>query len=97
MGVEHREVIDSDGRRWRERVRDGVMESRELLAMRFQPEKVQLEIAMEERWSDWFRWKTTREEAMVRGAAAPVVSALTVRENASWAAYAAAINEWRQA
>ena len=97
MAVTHPETIDGDGRRWAELWEDGVLVERTLRPMRFQPPKVRLELAMEVRWSDWQRWKTTREEAQARGLAAPIVTALTNRENASWSAYAAAIAEWRQA
>ena len=96
MAVEHREAVES-GVRYREMWRDGVLETRFRLAMELQPPKVRLELAMEVRWSDWQRWKTTREEAQARGLAAPIVTALTNRENASWTAYAAAIAEWRTA
>ena len=62
-----------------------------------QPLKARLEIQMEERYADWKRWKDTRIEAQARGLAAIVITALTNKEDASWAAYAVAINEWRLA
>lgn len=67
------------------------------LAFDFQPLKVRLEIQMEERYADWKRWQDTRIEAQARGLAAPVITALTNKEDSSWAAYAVAINEWRLA
>ena len=62
-----------------------------------QPLKARLEIQMEDRYADWKRWKDTRVEAQSRGMAALVITALTNKEDASWAAYATAINEWRLA
>lgn len=98
MGVtEHRSVVDADGRLWRELHEDGVLVARELRPMRDQPAKVRLEMAMADRWADWWRWKTTREEAVSRGMAPAVVTALRGREDAAWVAYAVAIVEWRAA
>lgn len=57
--------------------------------------RARLEREMDERWAEWQRWKTTREEAQARGMASAIVTALTGRENAAWTAYAQAINDWR--
>lgn len=60
-----------------------------------QPAKVRAEREMEEHFGDWQRWKLTREEAQARSLPAAAITALTNRENAAWAAYAGAIQEWR--
>lgn len=62
-----------------------------------QTSKAVLEDRMEDLYADWQRWKTTREEAQARSVPAPIVTALTNRENALWALYVAAINQWRLA
>ena len=56
-----------------------------------------LEDRMVELYERWQRWKATRAEAQARGMAAAVVTALTARENAAWAAYGDAIAAWRNA
>ena len=45
----------------------------------------------------WWRWQTTRIEAQTRAMPAPVITALTNRENAAWTAYADILNAWRVA
>lgn len=62
-----------------------------------QPGKVRAEREMEEHFGDWQRWKLTREEAKARALPGAVITALTNRENAAWAAYQMAIQRWRQA
>src|SRR5687767_11091609 len=57
--------------------------------------KAGLERALEESYSDWLRWKTTRLEAVARSAPALVVTALTTRENAAWAGYLQMLQSWR--
>lgn len=99
MAVRRTETIDSSGAT--------IVEERDVdtnaLLRRFraqadvQPLKVRLEEEMAERYGDWLRWKTTRVEAQARGVAAVVITALTNRENAAWAQYATAIQEWRTA
>lgn len=59
--------------------------------------KAIFERRMDELFADWQRWKTTRLEAKARSLPAGVVTALTNREDAAWAAYAAAILQWRGA
>lgn len=49
------------------------------------------------RYERWQRWKVTREEAESRTLSAAIITALTTAEDAAWAAYAQAINAWRQA
>ena len=56
-----------------------------------------LEDRMVELYERWQRWKATRAEAQARGMASAVVTALTARENAAWAAYGDAIAAWRNA
>lgn len=57
--------------------------------------KAILERRMESLFAVWRRWKETRLEAQARSLPAGVVTALTNREDAAWAAYAAAILQWR--
>lgn len=56
-----------------------------------------LEDRMTGLYADWLRWKTTRTEAQARSLAAAVITALTNREDAAWAAYLASIQAWRTA
>jgi hypothetical protein len=52
---------------------------------------------MESLYADWQRWKNTRLEAQARALGVASMNALTNREDAAWAAYAAAILQWRSA
>lgn len=45
----------------------------------------------------WQMWKLVRAEAIVRAAPAPVLTALTAKEDAAWAALLAVIQTWRTA
>jgi len=56
-----------------------------------------LEDRMEARYEVWQRWKATKAEAVARSLPAAVVTALTNRENAAWAAYLDVIQQWRAA
>jgi len=56
-----------------------------------------LEDRMEGLYADWQRWKNTRQEAQSRALPAGAVTALTNREDAAWAKYLTAIQEWRSA
>lgn len=49
------------------------------------------------KYEQWQRWKTTRVEAEARGLAGAVVTALTAKEDATWAAYLVLLNAWRTA
>jgi hypothetical protein len=53
-----------------------------------------LEERMIARYETWQRWRNTRVEAEARGVAAPVVTALSGRENAAWNAYSALLLAW---
>ena len=59
--------------------------------------KAHLERFLTQPYADWQRWKATRIEATPRGAAVPVINALTVREEQAWTLYLAAIQQWRTA
>jgi hypothetical protein len=48
-------------------------------------------------YETWQLWKTTRLEAQARSLAAPIVTALTNRENAAWADHAQALLDWYNA
>lgn len=67
-----------------------------------QPVKVRLELEMEDAYDDWQRWKNTRIEMQTRWpsptpAQQAAITAVTNRENAGWAHYLTALNEWRTA
>lgn len=59
--------------------------------------KAIFERRMESLYADWQRWKNTRIEAAARSLPAGAVAATTNREDAAWAAYAAALLRWRAA
>lgn len=59
--------------------------------------KAVLEARMVALYAVWVRWRDTRAEAQSRALAAPIITALQNREDAAWAAYASAINQWRLA
>lgn len=59
--------------------------------------KAQWETYLEDLYSDWLRWRTTRVEAQARTMAALVITALTNRENMAWTAYTQGIQAWRAA
>lgn len=62
---------------------------------------VQTRAVLEDRmvalYEAWQRWQRTRAEAQARGLPLAVVTALTAREAAAWAAYVDAISGWRTA
>lgn len=67
-----------------------------------QPLKVRLELEMEDAYGDWQRWKNTRIEMQARWPSPTplqqaAITAVTNRENAAWAGYLNALNEWRTA
>lgn len=45
----------------------------------------------------WQRWQNTRIEAQTRAMPAPVITALTNREDAAWADYVVILTAWRNA
>jgi hypothetical protein len=53
------------------------------------------ELILERPFAVWDRWKAIRTEAEARAAPAPLVAALTQREDRAWAALLAAIQTWR--
>lgn len=67
-----------------------------------QSAKVRLELEMEDAYGDWQRWKNTRIEMQARWPSPTplqqaAITAVTNRENAAWADYLNALNEWRTA
>ena len=67
------------------------------LPVRTGSDKAALELAAEEEYADWQRWKTTRIEASFRALPAPIITALQNREEVAWAAYLAILQAWRSA
>jgi hypothetical protein len=59
--------------------------------------KAVAEDALVRPYERWQRWKVTRIEAQARGMPAPVVNALTAREDLAWLDYVAAVQAWRAA
>lgn len=51
----------------------------------------------ERAYAVWQRWQLTRIEAQARAMSAPVITALTNRENDAWSEYATILNAWRNA
>lgn len=45
----------------------------------------------------WQMWKNTKTEAVARGLAAGIITALTNRENTAWNAYVTQIQSWNAA